>query len=413
MINLKKIPTKPGVYIYRNSKGDIIYIGKAINLKKRVSQYWERDDALGPKTKVLISQVASIETKIVTSEIQALVLEASLIKKYRPKYNSLLKDDKSYLYITISRGQIPIVSTARSSNLPQHSDIFGPFPNGSAVNSLLKTIRHIFPFRTSLRHPQPQCLYCHLHLCPGQNPNSQAYRQTINKIKQILRGRFHLLQKQLKKEMQQLSATQNYEAALTTRNQLDAINYVVSGWHNLSGFFDKINLPEDQQSQALNELFTTLGPYLKIKHLNRLECFDISQLGHNYFVGSMVVYQDGKIDPSQYRKFKIKTKFTPDDQFMIREVVYRRLGHPEWGSPDLIIVDGGKPQVSSILPITSVPIIGLAKKFETIVIKSPDNWVQINLPPQSSALHLLEQLRNEAHRFANRYRQELISRQLK
>ncbi len=126
MINLKKIPTKPGVYIYRNSKGDIIYIGKAINLKKRVSQYWERDDALGPKTKVLISQVASIETKIVTSEIQALVLEASLIKKYRPKYNSLLKDDKSYLYITISRGQIPIVSTARSSNLPQHSDIFGP-----------------------------------------------------------------------------------------------------------------------------------------------------------------------------------------------------------------------------------------------------------------------------------------------
>ncbi len=213
--------------------------------------------------------------------------------------------------------------------------------------------------------------------------------------------------------MQQLSATQNYEAALTTRNQLDAINYVVSGWHNLSGFFDKINLPEDQQSQALNELFTTLGPYLKIKHLNRLECFDISQLGHNYFVGSMVVYQDGKIDPSQYRKFKIKTKFTPDDQFMIREVVYRRLGHPEWGSPDLIIVDGGKPQVSSILPITSVPIIGLAKKFETIVIKSPDNWVQINLPPQSSALHLLEQLRNEAHRFANRYRQELISRQLK
>jgi len=407
--DLLKLPTKPGVYLYYNSNDEIIYVGKAINLKKRITQYFQAGDALGPKTKTLVSQIVKIDTKIVNSEIEALVLEAKLIKKYRPKYNSLLKDDKSYLYITISHHSIPIVSTAHVTNLPPRASIYGPFPNSSAVNSLLKTIRRIFPYY-SKKHPPTHCLYCHLHLCPGPNPDQKKYRQDIGKIKKILNGNFKVLQRQLQQEIKHSTATENFESAIVARDQLSAINYIVSGWHSLAQLFEHLNLPEDRLTQAVNELSSVL----RIEPFNRVECFDISQLGSRYFVGSMVVWQNGRIDKSQYKKFKIKTKFTPDDQFMIREVVYRRLKHPEWGTPDLIVVDGGKPQVSAVSRINDLPstihLIGLAKKFETIILKNNQGWAEINLPQNSSALNLLKSLRDEAHRFANRYRQELMSK---
>jgi len=412
VIDLKNLPTTPGCYLYRNSNGDIIYIGKAINLRKRVSQYFQRDDALGPKTKILVSQIASVETKTVNSEIEALVLESSLIKKYLPKYNSQLRDNKSYLYICISKSKIPIIFTAHSSSLPSKADIYGPFPDGSSVKSLLKTIRRLFPFRSKETHPKTDCLYCHLGLCPGPNPDQKTYHQNILKIKKILNGHFKSLLVSLNKEMKFASKLENFEAALTLKNQIDALNYIVSGWGNLKNLYADINLPEDRQSQAIESLETTLKPYLKIKNICRIECFDISQMGTKYFVGSMIVWQNGCIDNSAYRKFKIKSKALPDDQFMMKEVVYRRLRHPEWGTPDLIVVDGGKPQVSAISAITKIPLIGLAKKIETIVIKNGDKWVEINLPPKSQALLLLMKLRDEAHRFANKYRRELISKSL-
>jgi len=413
MIELKNLPETPGCYLYRNSDGEIIYIGKAINLKKRVSQYFKSNDALGPKTEILVSQIASIETKTVNSEIEALILESALIKKYHPKYNSQLKDNRSYLYICISKSRIPIIFTAHSSNLPQNADIYGPFPDGGSVKSLLKTIRRLFPFRNKETHPKTKCLYCHLGLCPGPSPDPKTYRRNITKIKKILNGHFKSLLFSLNKEMKVASKSENYENALILKNQIDALNYIVSGWHNLKNLYADINLPEDRQSQAIESLETTLKPYLNIKNIRRIECFDISQMGLKYFVGSMVVWQNGDIDNSAYRKFKILSKATPDDQFMMKEVVYRRLRHPQWGTPDLIVVDGGKPQVSAISSITDIPLIGLAKKIETIVIKNADSWVEINLPQNSQALLLLERLRNEAHRFANRYRQELMKNVIK
>lgn len=412
MIDLKNLPENSGCYLYRNSAGEIIYVGKAINLKKRVSQYFQRDDALGPKTKTLVSQIASIETKIVNSEIEALILESSLIKKYRPKYNSLLKDDRSYLYICISKEKIPRIFTAHSSNLPSMAEIFGPFPDASAVKSLLKTIRRLFPYRSVETHPKTACLYCHLGLCPGSNPDLKSYRRNILRIKKILNGHFKSLATSLRKEMKLASKSEDFEKALTLRNQVQAIDYIVSGWHSLKNLFEDINLPDDNQSAAIAELETVLKPYLKIKNINRFEVYDISQLGNKYFVGSMVVWQNGHIDTDQYRKFKIKSKASPDDQYMMKEVIFRRLQHSEWGTPDLIVVDGGKPQVSAISTLTNIPLIGLAKKLETIVIKSKSDWIEINLPPKSQALLLLERLRNEAHRFANKYRKELISKNL-
>jgi excinuclease ABC subunit C len=362
MINLQNLPTTPGCYLYRNSNGDIIYIGKAINLKKRISQYFQNKDALGPKTKILVSQIASVETKTVNSEIEALVLESSLIKKYLPKYNSQLRDNKSYLYICISKSKIPTIFTAHSSNLPPKADIYGPFPDGSSVKSLLKTIRRLFPFRSQEKHPKTKCLYCHLGLCPGFDPDLKIYLKNIKKIKKILNGEFTSLLKLLNKELKLASKSEEFETASILKNQLDSLNYIVSGWHNLKNMYADINLPEDRQSQAIESLETTLKPYLKIKNIHRIECYDISQLGTKYFVGSMVVWQNDNLDPVAYRKFRIKSRDvinhvstniqypdSADDQYMMKEVVYRRLQHPEWGTPDLIVVDGGKPQYPPFL----------------------------------------------------------------
>jgi excinuclease ABC subunit C len=415
VIDLKTLPEKPGVYIYRDKLGKIIYVGKAINLKKRVSQYFQRDDALGPKTKTLVSQIASVGTKIVGSEIEALILESSLIKKHLPKYNSQLRDDKAYIYICITKEKIPRIFASHLSKLKEKSHTYGPFPNGSAVQSLLKTIRHTFPYRSQEKHPAGDCLYCHLGLCPGFIPD-RSYKKTIQKIQKLLTGKFTFLQRQLTRELKIASKSEKFESAIIIKKQLDSINYIVSGWHNLSTLFDSVELPEDRTSQAILELETVLKNILK-KPINRIECFDISQLGNKYFVGSMVVWQNGKIDNSQYRQFKIRNhQDKPNDQMMIKEVVYRRLKHPEWPMPDLIVVDGGKPQVSAIVGthhdafLPNIPVIGLAKKYETIVIKNGNEWQEINLPANSSALHLLESLRDEAHRFANQYRRSLISR---
>ncbi len=418
-INLKNIPTSPGVYIYRNKNGEIIYVGKAINLKKRVSQYFLRDDALGPKTKTLVSQIANIETRVVGSEIEALILESSLIKKHLPKYNSLMRDDRSYLYIVITRDPLPTIYSIHKSGLPDSADVFGPFPSGSDVKSLLKTIRHIFPYYTK-KHGKTQCLYCHLGLCPGPNISGALYKKTINKIKKILNGKFGLLRHQLITEMNTYSKLQKYEQSLIIKKQIESLDYVVTGWKNLSDLFTEINLPDDISSRAILELQTTLSPYLPIKQLKRIECYDISQLGTKYFVGSMTVAIDGKPDHSQYRQFRIRrdvinhvstNDMKANDSFMIREIVYRRLQHPEWGTPDLIIVDGGKPQVSSVSIITNIAV-GLAKKHETIIIKKDNNFIEINLPKNSSALNLLKNIRNEAHRFANRYRKKLMSKNI-
>lgn len=430
MINLKSLPSNPGIYIYRNRQGDIIYVGKAVNLKKRVSQYFQRDDALGIKTSQLVSQIASVETKVVGSEIEALILEASLIKKYRPKYNSQLKDDRSYIYICISNDPIPRVFSSHLANLPPKAEIYGPFPDGASVKSLLKIIRRIFPFRSQEKHPPSPCLYCHLGLCPGAKPDLHLYKKSISHIKQILSGRLKFLEKNLRRNMVLASKSQNYELAANLRDQLTSLNYIVSGWSNLSHLYQQIDLPEDSQSSAINELTDVIAirqlaekQSRQNQHINRIECFDISQLGSKYFVGSMAVWQNGRIDNSQYRKFKILYKASPDDQLMIKEIIYRRLKHPEWGIPDLIVVDGGKPQVtaaeaaSTIYNLQSkICIIGLAKKLETIVINNkagpPAEWREINLPAHSNALRLLQRLRDEAHRFANRYRKELISKNL-
>jgi excinuclease ABC subunit C len=422
VIDIKTLPQKPGVYIYKDSQKKIIYIGKAINLKKRVSQYFQNEQALGYKTSRLVSEIADISFRTVNSEIEALVLESSLIKQYRPKYNSQLKDDKSYIYISITKDKYPIVKPAFKSTLNQNDIFYGPFPDSSSVKSLLKTIRHIFPYY-SKKHKDKQCLFCHIGLCPGPNPNIKDYHSTISNIKKLLAGKFKKLINDLTIDMKLASKSENFELAKTRRDQIKSLNYVISGWKNLNHLYQDIEFTEDKFQKAIDELKLIVAPYFaNLTKINRIEAYDVSNLGSKYFVGSMTVYQDSKIDNSQYRQFKINTKITQDDQYMVKEIIYRRLKHPEWPYPDLILVDGGKPQVSAAISVlslskiqnlvSSIPIVGLAKKFETIVIKTKDNWQEINLPKNSPSLRLLQQLRDEAHRFANRYRKKIIKASL-
>lgn len=425
----KSLPQSPGIYIFKNKENKIIYVGKAINLKKRVSQYFQRDDALGPKTQTLVSQIAKIDFQVVGSEIEALVLESSLIKKYKPKYNSKLTDDKSYVYICITKDKLPIIFTAYRSQIPENCFIYGPFPSGPSVRMLLRSIRKIFPFYTKTNHSKNKCLYCHLNLCPGPNPDPKKYNRNIGKIKKILSGNIKSLETQLKKEMKIFSKSEDYESAIMARNQLSSLNYIVSGWKNINNLFEKVNFQQDEASSALNEIKTLLKSYFpKVTEINRIECFDISNLGSKYFVGAMSVFENGILAKNEYRKFKIYSKITPDDQFMIKEIIYRRLKHSEWNFPQIILVDGGKPQISAALDALKKfnelykldelekldkLILGLAKKQETVIFKNADKWVEVNLPKNSNALKLFQLVRDEAHRFANRYRKELIKNNLK
>lgn len=411
MLDTKKLPTSPGVYIYKNADNKIIYVGKAINLKKRVSQYFQSDQALGPKTKTLVSQIAKIDYRLVNSEVEALVLEASLIKQYKPKYNSQLSDDKNYIYICISRDKYPRIFSAPKTKLHNIKvETFGPFPDTSSVRYILKILRSVFPYRTfSKVHPK-NCLYCHLNLCPGPSPNLNQYKKNIHKIKMILNGSSKNLIDKLQQDMYLYSENENFELAMLRKKQIESLAYITSSWKNISNLTSKIDLPQDKYLAARNELQTLFN----LKNINRIEAYDISNSA-SFFVGSMVVFQNNCIDHESYRQFKIKTKSTPDDQYMMAEVISRRLTHSNWPNPQIILVDGGKPQVAAVYPLVSVKhiiLIGLAKREETIITYDGQNFGQISLPKHSHTLRLLQSLRDEAHRFANRYRKSLVSRSL-
>jgi len=407
MLDLKNLSTSPGVYIYKNSDNKIIYVGKAINLKKRVSQYFHSKSALGPKTKSLVSKITKIDHIPVKSEVEALVLEASLIKQYKPKYNSQLSDDKNYIYICITKEAYPRIFSAPKTKISDIKvDTYGPFPDSSSVRFILKTLRSVFPFRTFKKiHPR-NCLYCHLGFCPGSAPDLIQYKKTIKKIKMILNGSSKKLIEKLQQDMYLYSSQENYSLALLRKKQIESLAYITNSWKNITNLTASIDLPQDKYLSALNELKSLFG----LPKIDRIEAYDISNSSH-FFVGSMVVFQKSVIDHSQYRQFKIKTKNSPDDQHMMAEVISRRLPHTNWQYPQIILVDGGIPQVAAVYPLLvnmNIYLIGLAKKEETIVTYNGNNFGQISLPKYSNALRLLQSLRDEAHRFANRYRKNLV-----
>lgn len=407
VIDPKIIPQKPGVYLFKERRGEIIYVGKSVNLRERVKQYLKPELRLGIKTQKMVAEIAKVEYHLVQSEMESLLLETSLIKKYKPKYNISWKDDKSHLYIKITVGdKIPLVTEARRELEIPKVKLYGPFPSASTVRYVLRTLRRVFPYCQHKR-PQKSCLWVHLGLCPDPYHNNLLpYRQSIQNIILFLEGRKKTLLLRLEKAMRNAAREERFEEAAKIKKQIEALEYVTSPFIRPEEYLKHPSLHEDLLIERLNDIKNVLK--LKIVP-RRIEAYDISNILGKEATGSMIVFSNGEPDKSQYRKFKIRFKSTPDDVFMIKEVLLRRLKN-DWPLPDLILVDGGRGQLNAALEILkknslSIPILGLAKRKEEIYL--PYKKDTLKLSSTSLTLRLLRHIRDEAHRFAITYHKKL------
>lgn len=409
------------MYLFKNQKGDTLYIGKASNLKKRVASYFQEGLVPDSKTNLLISQVKSIETIAVGSEIEAFLLEASLIKKHNPKYNVRLTDGKSYILLRISiKDDMPKIQFSRSE-ADRKSVYFGPYPSFPTLRLVLKIIRRIFPFQSANHQGKRICLYHHLGLCPcpvtlDTQEKRRGYRRDILRIVKFLNSRVGDVVTDLEKERNVFSKALNFEKASEIQKQIEAVRTVTAPFYKPFEFESNPLLKDQIRSEEISALRKYLNENgVKTNDLHRIECFDISNTSGTNATGSMVTFVNGERDTSFYRRFKIKK--TPDkipnDYEMMKEVIRRRFTHlADWGIPDLIIVDGGKGQVSSVQSILSkqnikIPLIGLAKREELIVT---EDLRMLRLQRSSHTLSLVRRIRDEAHRFAINYHKKLRSR---
>ncbi len=414
-LDRSKIPHKPGVYIYKGHENSVLYVGKAIDLYSRVSSYFNGDQAV--KTAALVSQIASLDTIVVESELEALILEANLIKKYKPSFNVRLLDDKDYLYIGITKQDFPKVITARRADLKKLKKYWGPFPSSRTVRDTLKQLRKVFPWCSGKGYRGPPkgkvtgnraCFYYHLGFCPGACVgliSKEEYGKIIRNFSKFLDGKKHELVKDLTKQMMKVSKEQKFELAGKIKKMLGGITYMTQT-NRVQSYLENPNFLEDEKKQALEQLQKDLS---LSKLPERIEGYDISNIQGHDATGSMVVLTNGEIDKSQYRKFKIHITGRPNDVGMHKEMMIRRLKHPEWFFPDLIIIDGGRGQVRGVnsnlrMMNYAIPIFGLAKRTEWLY---PPQGEIIKLSRKSLSLKLLQKLRDESHRFAIAYHRKL------
>lgn len=416
------LPEKPGVYRFHNEDGVILYVGKAKDLKSRVSSYFVNPTNLLDKTRVLVSQVKTIQITTVETEIEALLLESFYIKKYRPKYNIRLADDKTYplIKITIHDASPSVLSARRPDD---HKALyFGPFPNSKDVRLVLRVIRRIFPFQSVPNHPKRVCLYHHLGLCPclpvyNSEKDKKTYKTNLKRIVALLEGKSKKIQTDLERERDSAIKQELFEEAKHLTDQITALEVITKPHKKPLEYDVNPNLRDDLRAEELKVLKTTLSKHgVSVTDLRRIECFDISNIQGTNATGSMVVFEEGEKAGNQYRRFKVHKDGTPNDFAMMEEVLIRRIKHTEWRRPDLLIVDGGKGQVTAAqraFAKTNIryPLIGLAKREETIVVPTEDGFTEISLPKTSPAIHLITRIRDEAHRFAITYHRKVRSKQ--
>ena len=412
------MPEEPGVYQFLDKKGEILYVGKAKNLRNRVTSYFAKGAQLLGKTALLVELVEKIKIIPVESEIEALLLEANLIKKYLPKYNIRLTDGKAYPLIRITiKAPYPAVLTARRPE-DKNSLYFGPFPNSTAMRSVLRLLRKIFGYQSTLTHQKTICLYHHIGLCPCASVYKteiakKEYKKTIRHIVDFLDGKTKKVLRELEKERDSYAKTEQFEDAAAVHKQINHILYVVQPTHAPLEYETNPNLKTDLRMQEMLSLQKVLGENGVVISLpKRIECYDNSNFQGSNPTSSMVVLTDGEIDKSQYRKFKIRTVQGPNDFASMQEVFTRRLRHTEWPMPNVFIVDGGKGQVSSAKEVLErlgimIPLIGLAKRDELLITS---DFQEIRLPKSSPALQLVMRIRDEAHRFAITFHRKLRSK---
>jgi excinuclease ABC subunit C len=401
----RKLPETPGVYVFFNEETPI-YIGKAINLKRRVSSYFDLD--LETKTAHMVSEANHISYVKVESELESLLLEARLIRKYMPHYNIAAKDDKHPLYIRITKEKYPRIITARKiEEKEKNLAFYGPFPSSTSVRLVLKMLRRIFPY-SDHKLGNRRCLYSHIGLCnPCPNEIEQStnkkdlrhiYVKNVRRVKAVLSGKFNGVKSDLTKEMDRYANSQHYEEARLVRDQIERLDYITREQLPTDYYLENPNLYEDQRKREIQDLEDLVG--IKI---NRIECYDISHLAGVNATASMVTFIGGDPDKNFYRHFRIRQAKGGNDYDAMREVAKRRAKHfDDWGKPELIIVDGGKGQISSFQ--IDLPVVGIAKHPDRLIVG--DKKIELKGP----SLNLVARMRDEAHRFARRYHHHLISK---
>ncbi|MEO6761105.1 MAG: excinuclease ABC subunit UvrC [Candidatus Saccharimonadales bacterium] len=429
---LKGLPKQPGVYFHKDRSGSIIYVGKAAVLRNRVHQYFQASRNRDPKTEALVEEIYDTDWMVVDSEMEALFLEAEMIKRYMPRFNILLRDDKSMSYIRIDYdSNFPTVSTTRRP-LDDGARYFGPYFSLSSVRQALKILRRIFPYATRRVVGQKRAtLHYHLGLDPGLEEGRTSledYRANLRKLIAVIEGRRKIIIREIEHDMKHAAKVQDFESASHFRNQLFALQNL----HRQIVFSDKEFL-DISKDHALNELVELLNlPSFP----RRIEGYDISHMGGTNVVASMVVFTNGVSDKSEYRKFKTHIEHN-NDFFNMNETLKRRLSEKNlkaWGKPSLVLIDGGKGQVDAAIHArdergqADIPFIGLAKREEQIVIQKgkshvelnestvhrlggfiteSDDFILINLPHSTNLVKLLQRIRDESHRFAITYHGQL------
>ncbi|MBQ3348452.1 GIY-YIG nuclease family protein [Candidatus Saccharibacteria bacterium] len=414
---LDKLPTAPGVYFHKNKAGEIIYVGKAAVLKNRVRQYFQKSHK-DVKTEALVAEIFDTDWIQVDTEMDALFLEAEMIKRYMPKWNILLRDDKSVSYVRFSmKDEVPYVSFTRNP-VDDGATYVGPFYGKSGVERALRVLRRIFPYYVK-PYSGKKTLDTDLGLTPGMEIGKCTpadYKRSLRRLMRYLEGGREKLLKELEKTMYEEARRGNYELAAEARNQLFGLKEL----KKKIVFSDKEFL-DISSDQALVQLQKMLG---LDKPPRRIEGYDISHQSGTNTVASMVVFINGAAARSEYRKFKIRSSTNDDLRSMI-EVITRRLKHAEWEYPDLIVLDGGVTQVNAILPLVEpyhIPVIGRDKSGDhsksarvKLVVPRRDTGA-LNDPSQlpttdapvvlSSGSHvarLIARIDEEAHRFAITY----------
>lgn len=528
---LAVLPEKPGVYLMHDASGKVIYVGKAVLLKNRVRSYFRNLASHTPKVKAMVAKIAEIETIVTSSEVEALILECNLIKKYRPRYNISLKDDKTYPYLKVTMQEdFPRLYVTRRQ-LRDGARYYGPYADAGAMHATVKLLRSMFPLRTCRKmNPDRPCLNYHIKRClaPCAGYISKAdYHKMIKSICMVLDGRTTELERDLKQQMQEAADNYAFEEAARLRDQLQAVarlNEAQKAVTNNGGDMDIFGLGQDMTGLCVQLFFVRKGkligrdnfflpdggdtpqevmtafvkqyyneatfipkevvlPYLPeedekqlietwladkaqrrvelllpqrgvkkdllklanenaVKLLNerlrkgslslkndlqaaeelqqalglehpleRMDCFDISHTQGSETVASMVVFRNGTSSKKDYRRYKIvSAEGKPDDFKSMQEVVYRRYRDYE-DLPSLVVIDGGKGQLSSALEVIrglgldDLPVVGLAKREEEIF--KPHQSESIMLDREGAALHLIQRIRDEAHRFAITYHRKL------
>lgn len=424
-----KIPERPGVYIFWENENKPLYIGKSLNLKNRVTSYFLTNTT--GKTRQMVKKALFVSWIIVGNEVESLLLEANLVKKYQPKYNVSLKDDKNPLYIRITKEEYPRILTARKNELKEKTQVFfGPFPSSTNVYFVLSMLRKIFPYSTH-KMGKMACLYSQIGLCnpcPNEIANIKdvnlkekqklIYLSNIKNIKGILSGRFKRVRQALDKEMIIYSDNEDFEIALDIKDRMEKLDYITQERVNIKEFLKNPNLIDDIRQEEIKNLKETINQFYPLKKLDRIECFDVAHISGFHTTASMVTFIDGEPEKKYYRHFRIKKSKKSDDTASLSEIAKRRSKHfDDWGEPDLIIVDGGKGQVSafSLSLIANIPVVGLAKREETLIYIKNSKGKQIFIQqkmPSGPARNLVQRIRNEAHRFARRYHHHLLKREL-